>query len=285
MSVSYKGLYFNRCVKKEGHMIPTFWRPPLVKREAFGFWGSNDMLVPEDWGVERLMQIIIGMGLVLELPVGEFIRDGMKGDLPTEVHDNTDYVRKLLLTNSADEARHYLGMQNAAKAYPVPQDIMEACESLKDAWVDLKEHPIYIAGLLESGLFLVNLAIFRLLGSSDLATLGRGISSDERRHVITNRHAVKDLGMNPWSPSKPMMDLLKDSFDFMLDGFTPYDSEEILGVELTKDFLIQSGVDLITTGNAITLDRLVRTVDYTPAFETGNASLYDRDMVEEMELF
>lgn len=284
MSVSYKGLYVDRCVKAGEEVIPTFWRPPLVKKETFGFWGSTDMPVPDSWGMNKLLQVIIGMGLVLELPVGEFVRDGMKGELPEEIHDGVDYVKKLLLTNSADEGRHYTGMLNAAKAYPVSDSIMQECESLRDAWVDLKEHPIMVAGSLESGIFLVNLAILRLLGSPDLATLGRGISSDERRHVITNRNAVKDLGMNPWEPGKAILDLMVDSFNFMLKDFTPEDSEEILGVELSKDFFIKSGMDLITTGNAFELDSLVRTVDYNPAFEIGNAALYDRDVVKDLEL-
>lgn len=282
MVVSYKELYLNRCVTSKGKSSPTFWRPPTVKSEPFGFWGSSDLPIPEDWGVERLMQVIIGMGLVLELPVGEFIRSGLKGELPSEQHDGVDYVKKLFLTNSADEARHYKGMINAAQAYPIPEDIMRDCERLKDAWVDLNAHPILKAGSLESGIFLVNLAILRLFGSADLSTLGRGISMDERRHVITNRNVVKDLGLNPWNPGKELMDLMIDSFNYLFEGFNPKDSEVHLGIEINKDFFIQSGIDLLTTGLAPTLDQLVRTMDYNPPFEAGNASLYDRD-VEELD--
>lgn len=282
MSVSYKKLYLDRCIKDGEKMLPTFWRPPTIKKEPYGFWGSSDMPVPEEWGVDKLIQIIIGMGLVLELPVGEFIRDGMKGELPIENHDGIDYVKKLLLTNSADEGRHYSGMMIAAEVYPISEDVMIKCTALKDAWVDLPGHPILKAGSLEAGIFLVNLAILRLVGSPSLATLGRGISSDERRHVITNRHAVNDLGMNPWEPGKAIKDLMIDSFNYLLEDFTPTDSEDILGIELSKDFFIQSGMDLLTLGSAPVLDSLVRTVDYSPAFEIGNAALYDRDVVEEL---
>ena len=282
MSVSYKKLYLERCVKDGKRMLPTFWRPPTIKKEPFGFWGSSDMPIPEEWEVDKLIQKIIGMGLVLELPVGEFVRDGLKGELPIEKHDGIDYVKKLLLSNSADEGRHYLGMVNAAEVYPISSDIMDKCNELKDEWVNLPGHPILKAGSLESGIFLVNLALLRLVGSPSLATLGRGISSDERRHVITNRHAVDDLGLNPWEPGKAIKDLMIDTFNYLLEDFTPTDSEEILGLELNKDFLIQSGMDLLTLGTAPVLDSLVRTVDYSPAFEISNLALYDRDIVEEV---
>lgn len=283
MSVSYKELYYKRCVKSGDKMLPTFWKAPHVKREPFGFWGSTDMPVPEDWGVEQVMQTMIGMGLMLELPVGEFIREGMKGELPVEKNEGIDYVKKLFLTNSADEGKHYEGMVKAAKAYPVSEDLLRECESLRDAWLDLPIHPILKAGTLESSIFLAgSLAFARLFGSPDIATMARGISGDERRHVVTNRYAVIDLGIDPWNPGKQTVDLVIDSFNLLLKHFNPTNSEEVLGIEVNRDFFIEAGLSLLSTGEAPILDNLVRTVDYNPAFEIGNAALYDRVIEKEL---
>ena len=117
----------------------------------------------------------------LEIPVGDFITDAMKRDLP-----DIEGCKELLLSNVEDEIKHDLALDFAAKAHGVSPRFEAEAERIKKAWLDLDRHPVLKAVVLERSVFFVLLPIFRFLGDTGLRTTSADISRDEQTHVAAN---------------------------------------------------------------------------------------------------
>ena len=120
----------------------------------------------------------------LEIPVGDFITDAMKGDLPQG--SEAEGCTQLLLSNVKDEDKHEQALDFAAAAHGVPTAFETEAQKIKAAWLALDRHPVLKALVLERSVFFVLLPIFRFLGDTGLRTTSQDISRDEQVHVCSN---------------------------------------------------------------------------------------------------
>ena len=78
----------------------------------------------------------------LELPVGEFITSGLKGEVPKA-------AQEILLMNVKDEENHDRALNYAARALGVDQKAESEAIALRKAWEDHPDHTICKAMVLE----------------------------------------------------------------------------------------------------------------------------------------
>ena len=267
----FEQLYKERCYIIDGKYKPTFWNPQELTSEPLCLFGDEDMTVEPEWGCEMTILKLLAAGLELELEVGEFVREASDRDLPS-----CDYVRKLLQSNIADEAKHFKGFSYARQCYNIPQVYLQEAVSFRDRWKDLAEieHPLLIAMAMEIGVFLPYLGCSRLFGGKSLSSMSRKIAEDEYRHVVTNRTAIDSLGYNSYDLPKSVRDLIKESIVWAIgDLFIP---EEECGEEFNLDFVLRASDELISTGNAEDFNDTILLYDHVLPFENSNASQYDR---------
>ena len=131
-------------------------------------------------GGEEVIQRALALRC-LEIPVGDFISDAMKGDLPAD-----EGCLELLKSNVQDEIKHDIALDYAAKAHKVPEKMEREAETIKRTWLKLDRHPVLKAVVLERSVFFVLLPIFRFLGDTGLRTTSADISRDEQTHVAAN---------------------------------------------------------------------------------------------------
>ena len=117
----------------------------------------------------------------LEIPVGEFISQAMKGDLPDDKG-----CLSLLESNVTDEEKHDIALNYAAQAHQVPLALEREAAAIRNTWLELDRHPVLKAVVLERSVFFVLLPIFRFLGDTGLRTTSADISRDEQTHVAAN---------------------------------------------------------------------------------------------------
>jgi hypothetical protein len=186
-----RDLYQSRCaVSPDGNLKPTFWKPQPLAYYPICFYASTDQLADES--AIGLVQRLISIALKLEVEVGEFVLSGLKRELPKADKE----LPLLLKSNASDESRHFLGFKYASEVYGKADD--SQLESLVSAWIELadsdKSHPIQIAGLLETSIFLIGLGLLRIVGSPSLTRLSLAVAEDEYRHVQTNVAVSSGLG-------------------------------------------------------------------------------------------
>ncbi len=121
-------------------------------------------------GGEEVIQRALALRC-LEIPVGDFINEAMKGDLPEDAG-----CKDLLLSNVVDEEKHDIALNYAAEAHKVPKQFEKEAEKICKAWLELDRHPVLKAVVLERSVFFVLLPIFRFLGRHRTAY-------DKRRHL------------------------------------------------------------------------------------------------------
>ena len=126
----------------------------------------------------------------LEMPVGEFISQAMKGDLPEEAG-----CLQLLKTNVDDEIKHDQALNFAAAAHGVTERLDAEGARITKAWLELDRHPVLKAVVLERSVFFVLLPILRFLGDTGLRTTSADISRDEQVHVAANTLVCQALGL------------------------------------------------------------------------------------------
>jgi hypothetical protein len=146
---------------------------------------SNGLVVE---GAEDALARALSLRL-LEIPVGEFIKDACRKDIP-------DGSRELLESNIVDEERHDLALSYVAdsvKGY-LP-DYTEEAKKIVKTWEEATEHPILKAMVLERGIFFVILPMFRFLGNVGMRTCSADISRDEQTHVACNSRFCEELGI------------------------------------------------------------------------------------------
>ena len=131
-------------------------------------------------GGEEVIQRALALRC-LEIPVGDFIEQAMRGDLPEDFG-----CKRLLQSNVVDEEKHDIALNYAAKAHRVPEQFDKEAGKIRDTWLQLDRHPVLKAVVLERSVFFVLLPIFRFLGDTGLRTTSADISRDEQTHVAAN---------------------------------------------------------------------------------------------------
>ena len=129
----------------------------------------------------------------MELPVGDFIRDGLDTDVPK-------LSRELLESNVKDEINHDLALGYIANAYGVDEKAEAEALRLRDAWTAHPDHTILKAMVAERAVFFVLLPFMRFNGDAGMRTVSADVSRDEQIHVAANSLVCRELNLEP-SPS------------------------------------------------------------------------------------
>jgi len=129
----------------------------------------------------------------MELPVGDFINDALKNEVP-------ELSRDLLRSNIKDEENHDLALGYIAQALGTDPSAEAEAMRLRDAWTAHPDHTVLKAMVAERAIFFVLLPFFRFNGDAGLRTVSADISRDEQVHVATNSLVCRELNLTV-SPS------------------------------------------------------------------------------------
>jgi hypothetical protein len=205
--------------------------------------------------------ILRGLALrCLEIPVGDFITEAMKGDLPEEIG-----CMELLKSNVQDEEKHDIALDFAAKAHGIPSRYETEAERIKKAWLELDRHPVLKAVVLERSVFFVLLPIFRYLGDTGLRTTSADISRDEQTHVCANTLVCQSLGLGS---DKRLNNLRKATVDWFLQSLDAENENKYL----SANFWMNQSNSLYERGKAAGLTD-TRASRMPAFFETNNINL------------
>ena len=100
----------------------------------------------------------------MELPVGEFIKEGLEKEVP-------DNARKLLESNVKDEIKHDLALGYIVDAHGADEQAEAEALKLRDALIAHPDHTITKALVAERAIFFVLLPFFRFNGDAALRTV------------------------------------------------------------------------------------------------------------------
>jgi len=210
-------------------------------------------------GGEEVIQRALALRC-LEIPVGDFISEAMKGDLP-----DVKGCKALLESNVLDEQKHDLALDYAAEAHQIPVRFEKEADRIKKAWLELDRHPVLKAVVLERSVFFVLLPIFRFLGDTGLRTTSADISRDEQTHVAANTLVCEELGLKS---DKELNKLRRATVAWVLQSLKGEDTHK----HLSSNFWMASSDSLYTRGKAEGL--LSTKASRMPAFfETNNVNL------------
>ncbi len=266
---TFSELYADRCyVNQQGDLKPHFWKPQPIERTDFTLFADETMVCEESWGVSQVCDRILALGLHLEIPVGEFVNQASKRDLPQDA-----VMHNLLKSNIADEAVHYKGFVNAVESYNTTWASLKDAANCAEHWQNLTCHPIEAAQALETGIFLDTLGFLRLAGGKSLVEMASQIARDEYRHVATNRGILAALGY-PMMPD--FWNLVEETLSWVFEGLNI--PKSAVGIKIDTGFFVNAGRSLLTTGEARQLDDLVNYAAHKLPFEIGNAKLYSREV-------
>ena len=199
----------------------------------------------------------------LEIPVGDFISDAMKGDLPQGIE--AEGCRELLLSNVEDEINHDIALNYAAEAHQIPVRFEKEAERIKQAWLELDRHPVLKAVVLERSVFFVLLPIFRFLGDTGLRTTSADISRDEQTHVAANTLVCQALDLKT---DKALNNLRRNTIGWVLQSLQGEGSHK----HLSSNFWFNCSDSLYTRGKAEGLSD-TRASRMPAFFETNNVNL------------
>ena len=193
----------------------------------------------------------------LELPVGDFIKDCLKGEIP-------EAARSILEMNIIDEENHDRALGYAARAIGVDQSSEKEAGLLTKAWEEHPDHTVCKAMVLERSIFFVLLPFFRFCGDAGLRSVSQDVSRDEQIHVATNSLVCAELGLTP----SPSLDRLrKATINWVMQPLGASDSKF-----LNKKFWLDSSDSLMYQGKAEGLSETQRA--RMPAFfEHSNVNL------------
>ena len=210
-------------------------------------------------GGEEVIQRALALRC-LEIPVGDFISDAMKGDIP-----QIEGCKELLISNVKDEENHDIALDFAAKAHGVNPRFEAEAQKIKNAWLELDRHPVLKAVVLERSVFFVLLPIFRFLGDTGLRTTSADISRDEQTHVAANTLVCQDLGLKS---DETINKLRRATIAWCLQSL----KGEHANKHLSQNFWMRSSDSLYTSGKATGL--IETRASRMPAFfETNNVNL------------
>jgi len=210
-------------------------------------------------GGEEVIQRALALRC-LEIPVGDFISDAMRGDLP-----DIRGCKELLQSNVIDEEKHDIALNYAARAHNVPAAFEREAGKIRDTWLELDRHPVLKAVVLERSVFFVLLPIFRFLGDTGLRTTSADISRDEQTHVAANTLVCEALGLKS---DKTLNNLRRATVAWVLQSLKGESDHK----HLSGNFWLNSSDTLYTRGKA---EGLMDTrASRMPAFfETYNVNL------------
>lgn len=171
----------------------------------------------------------------MELPVGEFIKQGMKRDYPSLSAD-------LLRSNVADEERHDLALSYIADALGTDPRAESEALKLREAWCSHPDHEILKALVAERAVFFVLLPFFRFNGDAGLRTVSADISRDEQVHVACNTLVCQELGLEP---SRSLDRLRKATIEWVLQPLSRSEDKH-----LDRQFWSQASDNLMYQGKA-----------------------------------
>jgi len=194
----------------------------------------------------------------MELPVGDFIKDALKNEVPKLSHD-------LLLSNIKDEENHDLALGYIANAYGVDEEAESEALRLREAWVSHPDHTLLKALVAERAIFFVLLPFFRFNGDAGMRTVSADISRDEQVHVATNSLVCRELGLD----ISPSLDKLrKATINWVMQPLSSTNSLKYLN----KKFWLDSSDNLMYQGKAPELSD-TRRARMPAFFEHANPNL------------
>tara|TARA_Y100000401_G_scaffold55883_1_gene44200 strand:+ start:4093 stop:4824 length:732 start_codon:yes stop_codon:yes gene_type:complete len=210
-------------------------------------------------GGEEVIQRALALRC-LEIPVGDFIQDAMKGDLP-----DIKGCKELLESNVQDEIKHDIALNYAAEVHKVPTKFEKEAAHICKTWLELDRHPVLKAVVLERSVFFVLLPIFRFLGDTGLRTTSADISRDEQTHVAANTLVCEELGLKS---DKTLNNLRRATIAWCLQSLKGESDHK----HLSGNFWLASSDSLYTRGKA---EGLIETrASRMPAFfETSSVNL------------
>jgi len=210
-------------------------------------------------GGEEVVQRALSLR-ILEIPVGNFITDAMKGDLP-----EVEGCKELLLSNIYDEQNHDLALNYAAAVHPVPEKIQAEASKIAKTWIGFDAHPVLKAAILERSVFFVLLPIFRFLGDTGLRTISADISRDEMTHVAAHTMVAKEVHANTTSAINALRRATVNWVVEPLQG-------EAENKHLSANFWQAQSDSLYKSGKAVGLAD-TRASRFPAFFETNNVNL------------
>lgn len=194
----------------------------------------------------------------MELPVGDFIDEALKNEVPAASVD-------LLRSNIKDEEKHDLALGYIANALGVDEKAESEAIRLRDAWIEHPDHTVLKAMVAERAIFFVLLPFFRFNGDAGLRTVSADISRDEQVHVATNSLVCRELNLD-WSPS--LDKLRKATINWVMQPLSGVESNKYLN----KKFWLDASDRLMYEGKAPELSDTKR--GRMPAFfEHANTNL------------
>ena len=194
----------------------------------------------------------------MELPVGDFINDALKNEVPKA-------SVALLRSNIKDEENHDLALGYIANAIGTDPKAEAEAQRLREAWVAHPDHTLLKALVAERAIFFVLLPFFRFNGDAGLRTVSADISRDEQVHVSTNTLVCTEMGLN-YSPS--LDKLRKATINWVMEPLKVGASSKYLD----KKFWLDSSDNLMYQGKAPELSDTKRA--RMPAFfEHANPNL------------
>ena len=193
----------------------------------------------------------------MELPVGEFIKEGLEKDVPKN-------ARKLLEDNVVDEIRHDKALQYIVDAHGADTQAENEAMRLRDAWIGHPDHTITKALVAERAIFFVLLPFFRFTGDPALRTVSADISRDEQIHVATNSLVCSELGL---VPSNSLDKLRKATINWIMQPLGSNSDKY-----LDKNFWLDSSDRLMYDGKAPQLSE-TQAARMPAFFEHSNVNL------------
>ena len=195
----------------------------------------------------------------LELPVGEFLKQGLEKELP-----NTRGVVEALQSNIRDEERHDRALEYVADAHGTDEKAEAEGRHILRAWMDAPEHPILKAAILERSVFFVLLPFFRFNGDIGIRTTAADISRDEQTHVAIHSMVCSELGLKS---TQSLNRLRRATVGWVMDTLGTSENKY-----LDKDFWLSQSDSLYERGKAPGLSDTQRA--RMPAFfEASNTDL------------
>ena len=196
----------------------------------------------------------------LELPVKEFLQQGLEKDLP-----DVPGVIEALESNQKDEDKHDLGFKYIVDAHGSDDKSEREAQGILNAWIAAPEHPILKAAILERSVFFVLLPFYRFNGDVGMRTFSSDVSNDEIQHVKIHGMVAHDLGLK----STPSLNRLRRAtVAWVMDGLRVNTKNKYLD----KDFWIKQSDNLYNSGKSEGLQETRRS--RMPAFfEASNRDL------------
>ena len=171
----------------------------------------------------------------MELPVGEFIEEALRNEVP-------ELSKDLLRSNIKDEENHDLALGYIANVIGTDPQAEEEALRLRTAWETHPDHTVLKAMVAERAIFFVLLPFFRFNGDAGLRTVSADISRDEQVHVATNSLVCRELGLTV-SPS--LDKLRKATIAWVMQPLKRSDNKY-----LDKQFWLDQSDSLMYSGKA-----------------------------------